>query len=43
MSEANDLEYRRSQALQFFGEGEAVDAINKLIAEAAEEDEDTDD
>ena len=43
MSEPNDLEWRRSQALQMFGEGEAVDAIDKLIAEAAEKDEEADD
>ncbi len=40
---ANDLEHRRAQALQFFGEGPVVDEIDRLIAEAAEQDEEADD
>ena len=43
MSEPNDFEWRRAQALQMFGEGEAVEAIDKLIAEAVEQDEEADD
>ncbi len=39
----NDFEWRRAQALQMFGEGEAVEAIDRLIAEAAEQDEEADD
>jgi len=38
----NDFEWRRAQALQFFGEdSEALNAIDKLIEEA--EDEEADD
>lgn len=42
-NEPNDLQWRRSQALQFFGPGEAVDAIDKLIAKKQKEAEESDD
>lgn len=41
MSELNDLQDRRVLAEQLFGRGEALEEIEKLIAENETEDEDS--